>query len=407
MLAALKLLPSRKERYVRIRNSPGISRLEQWDNRRQKWIDPRINAYSRVKVFRAYRRVRQLGKSKLQKKHFRTMEEARQWRMESNPEPGKGRAAQVTLGDIIAEWREWSKPPRLRKTSWLQYAKDIRHLAFLANAPVEGLRARDIDLWLARLKDPSYPKQKTRVSFAREVGTLQLIFKWYRQYRNEKFQHPVLPRHKQDSFFKEAPPSGQEVLTEKQAEEFLSLMIGRHANVYGRTAALQLFAGLRIGEACGLKWDRVDLENRAVLIRRSCVWPQPAMKPEMQEQIKTAASARDIPIVDRLFELLVAWKGEDGEIEYVCHRRGRLLRRNAVASAYAKVFRMMGLRMKSVTHSLRRTFATLHAEQTRDLVCTQALLGHTDIQTTQLYAKVTDAAVRRSMPNFAFGAKKE
>ncbi|MFH1262785.1 MAG: site-specific integrase [Pseudomonadota bacterium] len=407
MLHALKLLPSKKERYVRIRNCPGISRLEKWDARKQRWIDPRTDSSSRAKVFRAYRRIQQLGKSLLQKRHFRTIDDARRWRMELNPEPGKGRAAQITLREVIGEWREWSKPPRLRKTSWLQYAKDIGHLEPLWNAPIEALTARDIDLWLAHLKDPSYPKQRTRVSFAREVGTLQTICKWYRQYRNEKFQHPILPRHKQDSHFREDPPSGQEVLTEKQAEEFLLLMVGRHADAYGRTAALQLFAGLRIGEACGLKWDRVDLENRTLMIRRSCTWPQPAMRPEMQEQIKTAASARDIPIVDRLFELLVKWKAEDGEIELVCHRNGRLIRRNSVASAYAKVFRMMGLRMKSVTHSLRRTFATLHAEQTHDLVSTQTLLGHTDIQTTQIYAKVTDAAVRRSMPNFSFGTKKE
>ena len=363
-----------------------------------------MDSSGRLKAFRAYRRVRVLGKSKCQKRHFRTIEEAKEWRAEANPDPAN-RKAQATLQEIIEEWREWSKPPRLRKTSWLQYAKDIRHMEFLMDAPIEGLTARDIDEWLKHLKDPSYPKQKTRVSFEREIGTLQTIFKWYRERRNEKFQHPILLRHRSDSYFREAPIGGLEVLSADQAEEFFDRILATHSRVFQRTAALQLFAGLRIGEACGLYWDCIDFEGRTITVRRSCTWPQPAMKPEMQETTKTN-SVRSVPIVDRLYDLLLKWKGEDGETQIVCHKDGRLIRRNTVAGAYGKVFRQMALKVKSVTHILRRTFATLHAEQTRDLASTQALLGHTDIETTQIYAKVTDGAVRRSMPDFTFGRRK-
>ncbi|MFH1261997.1 MAG: site-specific integrase [Pseudomonadota bacterium] len=394
-----------KERWIRIHNHPGIARLEKWNPVLKRWIDPRHDAYCRLKVFCAYRRIRVLGKSTLQKKHFQTIREAKAWRLEANPEPTARKAIQVTVGDAIEGWREWSKPPRFRKTSWLQYAKDVRHAESLKDAPIEGLTAQDIDRWLQHLKDPSYPKQKTRVSFERELSTLQTIFRWYRERRNEKFQHPILARHRQDSYFRDPPLGGIEVLSAHQAEEFFARISARHSPVFQRTAALQLFAGLRIGEACGLYWDCVDFEGRTITVRRSCIWPQPAMRAEIQDTTKTS-SVRSIPIVDRLYDLIVTWKAEDGEMEIVCHKAGRLIRRNTVAGAYGKVFRQLELRVKSVTHILRRTFATLHAEQTRDLAATQALLGHTDIQTTQIYAKVTDGAVRRSMPDFAFGRRK-
>jgi integrase/recombinase XerD len=52
------------------------------------------------------------------------------------------------------------------------------------------------------------------------------------------------------------------------------------------------------------------------------------------------------------------------------------------------------------THGLRRTFATLNAEQGRPLHLIQLALGHSDIRTTQEYLMTDQAAVIEAMKNW-------
>jgi len=51
-------------------------------------------------------------------------------------------------------------------------------------------------------------------------------------------------------------------------------------------------------------------------------------------------------------------------------------------------------------HGLRRTFATLNAEQGRPLHLIQLALGHTDIRTTQEYLMTDEEAVIDAMKNW-------
>jgi len=48
-------------------------------------------------------------------------------------------------------------------------------------------------------------------------------------------------------------------------------------------------------------------------------------------------------------------------------------------------------------HSLRHTFATRLYRKTGDLHLVQRALGHRQITTTEIYAKVSDQALRRAV----------
>jgi site-specific recombinase XerD len=59
---------------------------------------------------------------------------------------------------------------------------------------------------------------------------------------------------------------------------------------------------------------------------------------------------------------------------------------------------------KPVTfHSFRHTFATLQLAAGTDIATISGLLGHSDLKTTQVYAKVVDASKNKAANAIKFG----
>src|SRR5262249_29057485 len=65
---------------------------------------------------------------------------------------------------------------------------------------------------------------------------------------------------------------------------------------------LAAYAGLRLGEIRGLRWQDVDLDAGTVTVRRSLLTDGTAKPP------KTKAGERVVPILPALRRLLVEWK---------------------------------------------------------------------------------------------------
>jgi integrase/recombinase XerD len=64
---------------------------------------------------------------------------------------------------------------------------------------------------------------------------------------------------------------------------------------------------------------------------------------------------------------------------------------------FRQVLAAAGIERAVTVHSLRHTFATRLREETGDLRLVQVALGHRQLATTQVYAQVTDADLRRSI----------
>ena len=63
---------------------------------------------------------------------------------------------------------------------------------------------------------------------------------------------------------------------------------------------------------------------------------------------------------------------------------------------FARWFEEAGIDRPVSLHSLRHTFATRLYEKTGDLHLVQRALGHRQITTTEVYAKVSDESLRRA-----------
>ena len=138
---------------------------------------------------------------------------------------------------------------------------------------------------------------------------------------------------------------------------------------------LMLGTGIRVGEACGLTWEQIDLEEGILRVEGTYV-DGPSDRRGVQEAVKTDRSRRSLFLPSFLVVSLVEHgPRESGPV--LVTRSGTHLSpanlRRALRAAVAEA----GLDFKVTPHTLRRTLATFLA---RELGTRQAAeqLGHTD-----------------------------
>ena len=126
------------------------------------------------------------------------------------------------------------------------------------------------------------------------------------------------------------------------------------------------FSGLRISDIINLTWEQIV--DGYILF----------------SQVKTGAPEK-MPLSEQAKEILEAQRQVNSE--------GRVFilpTVPAIDSALLTWAKAAGIKKRISSHKARHTFATLALESGVDLYTVSKLLGHKDIKSTQIYAKVTD-----------------
>ncbi len=158
-------------------------------------------------------------------------------------------------------------------------------------------------------------------------------------------------------------------------------------------AVLELLfsTGLRVSELCALSIDDVDLTRDEFSVRGKGDKVRVVfLSDDARSAIKTYLTARK-DMEDALFVRYgkKANIGEDGRITPRVVQR--LLKRHATKA---------GITRKVTPHVIRHSFATDLLSNGADLRSVQALLGHANIGTTQIYTHVTDSHLREVHKKF-------
>jgi site-specific recombinase XerD len=144
-------------------------------------------------------------------------------------------------------------------------------------------------------------------------------------------------------------------------------------------------SGLRVSELVGLNKDHVNLKRREFMVRGKSQKDRPIFISEnAAEWLKMYMDARD----DTLPALFIRHTNRKTPPETT----GNYLRLTArsVQRMVARYALLAGITKHVSPHTLRHSFATDLLMNGADLRSVQALLGHSNIATTQIYTHVTD-----------------
>jgi integrase/recombinase XerD len=148
--------------------------------------------------------------------------------------------------------------------------------------------------------------------------------------------------------------------------------------------------GLRVSELVSLGLNDVDLEAR-VLVARG--------KGSKERLVPVGAPAAEAVRAYLSTARAALLRGRRSKDLFVTPR-GRRMTRQAFGRIVARHARAAGIRRAISPHKLRHSFATHLLEGGADLRAVQAMLGHADVSTTQIYTHVDGAHARRLYERF-------
>ena len=177
------------------------------------------------------------------------------------------------------------------------------------------------------------------------------------------------------------------VLTTREAASLVEAPRGGEPLAIRDRAILELLyaTGMRAAEITGLRLDGVDLRAGFVT---------PVGKGSRQRVVPLGTAAAKAVRAYLAHARLKFVKGLDPGTLFL-NRRGRPLSRQALWVLIRKYSAAQGLRGRASPHALRHSFASHLLERGADLRAVQAMLGHADISTTQIYTHLPGEVIQQ------------
>jgi site-specific recombinase XerD len=257
------------------------------------------------------------------------------------------------------------------------YRSDLaQFVAFLeeTNCTIGGpanVRREDIAEYLGSLAD----KGITGKSRARKLSTLREYFR-YLEANGQVDKSPTLGI--------ETPKKERNGRTTLRPDEYTQLLAlaGGNPRDY---AILQVFlqTGIRVSELCALTREDIDLAERTLRVARGKGMQERTIELE-PKGIKAFRSYLTVRPQSLYEELFLNYQGEP-------------LSDRGVRKMLAKYLKQAGITKPISPHSLRHTFATRKAERGISAFQLKEWLGHSRLDTTQIYVHMSKTNARKQM----------
>ncbi|NOT78418.1 MAG: tyrosine-type recombinase/integrase [Bacteriovoracaceae bacterium] len=226
-----------------------------------------------------------------------------------------------------------------------------------------------------------------RCNLNNELNLLVSIFNWYKQ--SEQFEKEALPltcpvktKHKKMGFIKPLPDKLKQINLQ---DAFLFFDFLRP--LYQDLAKMQFYTAGRVGEVSGLQWKNIDLRNRRMLIKDTCIWD---MSSKMFIELKPFPKNREPRAVFITDEIMTILKRREAfriaGNDFVFHVEGEPLNYCTIQINYREAQRKSKIPYTG-THILRHGMAKLARQVGGGLDAVLAMTGHKDLKLADHYSK--------------------
>lgn len=272
------------------------------------------------------------------------------------------------------------------------YGGDLRQLAQFLGADRARALEQVTDQDLTRYLEKLHRARLSARTVARKLTAIRQFFKFCAVEKSlarnpaDRLELPKLPARLPKGMSREEV----QALLEAVAEGLPYPREATRETLQARDRALVLLlyaTGLRVSELLGLTFHSIDTEQGYLRVRG---------KGEKERIVPFAPAAGEalLRYLEGAREKLVGGKPEaESDLLFVNYGGGALTRQG-----FWKLLRELALRagiQRPISpHALRHAFATHLLEAGMNLRSLQALLGHSDLSTTQIYTHVSPARLR-------------
>lgn len=264
------------------------------------------------------------------------------------------------------------------------YRIDLRQFSDWLETKDSPYTPETLEAYLAKLHHSYKPK-----TVKRKIATLKAFFH-YLEYKNiidrdpfhkvqVRFRSPVtlpktIPLHTVESFLKEVYAGVDKAKTENQKKRAIR-----------DVAVIELLfaTGMRVSELTGLSDNDVDLDDGTVLIYGKG-------SRERLIQIQEGPALASLKRYRAVFEKEITDTGR-----FFVNSRGVALSDQSIRNMINDHARRAGISQHMTPHMFRHTFATGLLDNGVDIRYIQAMLGHSSINTTEIYTHVSTDRQRK------------
>ena len=302
-----------------------------------------------------------------------------------------GRTSSWTVGGWIEHWLT----QRRRAPNTLAHERSHfrTHFGPIVDVPLCDLTTYDCRAWLDDLR---FRLQQRRPPLG-QPHTVQHCYNLLRTALNGAMEHEVLELNPLASLPRPRIPKPAPKFLTSEEVECLLREVAACSDPRATAVHLMLRLGLRRGEALGLIWDDLDLDAGSISIGHQLQRvPDPTVPGKtilMRVAPKTTASVRTLIADEHLVDYLRAQREAttgDGRALVVQNTEGSPFDPDTVTAWLRRLGERAGV--CCTPHRLRHTAATMMLRADIALPTVGAVLGHTDLRTTAVYARVLDTS---------------
>ena len=302
------------------------------------------------------------------------------------------------LADYMLYWLDIIEKPKIDDTTYQGYAQKIKGYIYTyfseTGLMLEDTKASDIVAFYDYLFEKGL-----------KSSSVSLYHSNLRKALKDAVIRGKIPFNPMEKV--EKPKREQYIASYYQQDELNTLLEVIEDDPMKIVIIIAAFYGLRRSEVLGLKWSAIDFENNTLTVMNKVVKVLSSKDDDITTKTKTIAkkktknksSYRTLPLIDDVKKALLQLKKEqkDNKIlcgnsyntdyeDYICvDKMGNLFKPDYVSHHFKEILENKGLR-KIRFHDLRHSCATLQLARGVPLDKIQVWLGHSSIQTTEMYA---------------------